>query len=46
MSYADDVTHLRDCVKSAQRHIWKDYEELAEAVRHTPKYRKLYERKK
>ena len=23
-------THSRDCIKTVQRHIWKDYEELAD----------------
>jgi len=39
-------TRSRDCVKTVQRHIWKDYEELAEDARHTPKYRELYARRK
>ena len=39
-------THSRDCIKTVQRHIWKDYEELAEDARHTPKYRELYARRK
>ena len=34
-------THSKDCVKTVQRHIWKDYEELADDVRYTPKYQKL-----
>jgi hypothetical protein len=25
-----------------QRHIWKDYEELADDARYTPKYADLY----
>ena len=29
-----------------QRHIWKDYEELAEDARHTPEYRTLYKQRK
>ena len=32
-------TRSRDCVKTVQRHIWRDYEELADDVRYTPKYR-------
>lgn len=39
-------TNSKDCVKTVQRHIWKDYEELAEDVRYTPKYRELYKRRK
>ena len=29
-------THSKDCIKTVQRHIWKDYEELAEDARYTP----------
>ena len=29
-----------------QRHIWKDYEELADEARYTPKYQALYKRRK
>ena len=32
----------KDCVKTVQRHIWKDYEELADHARYTPEYRELY----
>ena len=39
-------TKSKDCVKVVTRHIWKDYEELAEDVRHTPKYKKLYRMRK
>ncbi len=39
-------THSMDCVKTVQRHVWKDYEELAEDARHTPEYRELYRRRK
>ena len=39
-------THSRDCVKTVQRHIWKDYEELADDARYTPAYRELYKRRK
>ena len=28
-------THSKDCVKTVQRHIWKDYEELADEVFYT-----------
>lgn len=30
-------TQSANCVKIVQRHIWKDYEALADDVRHTPK---------
>jgi len=39
-------THAKDCVKTVQRHIWKDYEELADDARYTPEYRELYARRK
>ena len=39
-------THSKDCVKTVHRHIWKDYEELADDARYTPKYRELYKRRK
>lgn len=39
-------THSKDCVKTVQRHIWKDYEELADDARYTPEYRDLYARRK
>lgn len=39
-------THSKDCVKVVQRHIWKDYEELADDARYTPEYADLYKRRK
>lgn len=39
-------THAKDCVKTVHRHIWKDYEELADDARYTPEYEKLYKRRK
>ena len=39
-------THSKDCVKTVQRHIWKDYEELADEAWYTPEYRQLYARRK
>ena len=39
-------THSKDCVKTVQRHIWKDYEELADDARYTPKYSDLYKQRK
>ena len=39
-------TRSKDCVKTVQRHIWKDYEELADHARYMPKYQKLYQRRK
>ena len=29
-----------------QRHIWKDYEDLADDARYTPKYQELYRKRK
>ena len=39
-------THSRDCIKTVQRHIWKDYEELADDARYTPAYAQLYKCRK
>lgn len=39
-------THSKNCVKTVQRHIWKDYEELVDDARYTPEYRELYQRRK
>lgn len=39
-------THSKDCVKTVQRHIWKDYEELADDARYTPEYMELYKKRK
>ena len=39
-------THSKDCVKTVQRHIWKEYEELEDDVRYTPEYQSLYRRRK
>jgi transposase len=39
-------THSKDCVKTVQRHIWKDYEELADDARYIPEYRDLYAKRK
>ena len=39
-------THSKDCTKTVQRHIWKDYEDLADDARYTPKYRDLYKQRK
>ena len=39
-------THSKDCIKTVQRHIWRDYEELAEDARYTPEYRALYKKRK
>ena len=39
-------TMSKDCVKVVTRHIWKDYEELADDIRYTPKYQELYKKRK
>jgi hypothetical protein len=39
-------THSKGCVKTVQRHIWKDYEDLADDAGYTPRYRDLYARRK
>ena len=39
-------THSRDCIKTVQRHIWKDYEELTDDARYTPAYAQLYKCRK
>ena len=39
-------THSKDCVKAGQRHVWKDYEDLADDARYTPKYQDLYRQRK
>ena len=33
-------------MKTVQRHIWKDYEELADDARYTPEYKDLYTKRK
>ena len=39
-------THSKDCVKTVTRHIWADYIEKAEDIRHTPKYKEIYDKRK
>jgi len=39
-------TRSKNCVKTVLRHIWKAYEELADAARHTPEYKDLYAKRK
>ena len=39
-------THSKDCVKTVQRHIWKEYEELADDARYVPEYQDLYKKRK
>ena len=39
-------TTSKDCVKIVTKHIWHDYVELAEDIRHTPEYAELYKERK
>lgn len=39
-------TESKNCQKTVTKHIWWDYVELAEDIRHTPKYKKFYEERK
>ena len=39
-------THSKDCVKTVTKHIWSDYIERAEDIRHTPEYAELYRLRK
>ena len=39
-------TASKDCVKTVQRHIWRDYEDLADDIRYMPEYAALYQKRK
>lgn len=39
-------TNSKACIKTVTRHIWKCYEELAEDIRHTPIYQRMYKARK
>ena len=39
-------TENRKCEKTVTKHIWNDYLEIVEDIRHTPKYKKLYDKRK
>lgn len=39
-------TEAKACVKTISKHIWSEYIELAEDIRHTPKYADLYKLRK
>lgn len=39
-------TESKDYVKTVTKHIWSNYIELAEDIRHTPKYAELYKMRK
>ena len=38
--------HSKDFVKTVTRHIWKDYEELADDACYTPIYQRMYKARK
>ena len=42
----EQCTHSKNCQKVVVRHIWEDYIELAEDVRHSPLGKEIYERRK
>ena len=42
----NECTRNAKCEKTVTKHIWSDYLEIAEDIRHTPKYKKLYEKRK
>ncbi|MBQ6530049.1 MAG: IS1182 family transposase [Clostridia bacterium] len=39
-------TESKECVKTVTKHIWSEYIELAEDIRHTPEYAELYRLRK
>ena len=39
-------TASKNCMKTVSRHIWADYIELCEDIRHTPEYREIYKKRK
>ena len=39
-------TENSQCVKTVTKHLWPDYLETVEDIRHTPEYKELYERRK
>ena len=46
LSTAYKRPQTKNCIKTVQRHIWKDYEELADDARYTPAYAQLYKCRK
>lgn len=42
----DKCTSNAKCEKTVVKHLWSEYLERAEDIRHTPEYRKLYDRRK
>ena len=45
-SSRNKCTNNAKCVKTVTKHIWSDYLEISEDIRHTPKYKELYEKRK
>ena len=39
-------TNSKDCIKTVTRHIWKEYEEMADDARYTPIYQRMYKARK
>ena len=39
-------TKNKNCIKTVMRHIWKEYEELADDARYTPIYKRMYKARK
>ena len=39
-------TNNTKCAKTVTKHIWSDYLEISEDIRHTPQYKELYEKRK
>ncbi len=39
-------TENRNCEKTVTKHLWSDYLETVEDIRHTPQYKELYDRRK
>lgn len=46
LSTAYKRPQTKNCIKTVQRHIWKDYEELADDARYTLAYAQLYKCRK
>ena len=42
----EKCTHAKSCQKTVTRHIWQDYIEQCEDIRHTETYQELYKKRK
>ncbi|MEG1972410.1 MAG: transposase, partial [Oscillospiraceae bacterium] len=40
--YKEKCTESKDCQKVVTRHVWEEYMEMAEDIRHTPEGKELY----